>query len=667
MLSVVAIRDAIRLPSGVLLTCSLTPDTSRLSEFSGPLLLRITTPVDGEVRIEAGSRLLLDTIPGTAPPRGSLQTDLGPETIVIRRAGLAVIIGRNPFSLRLLGPSTSIGFGDTSVGYVVSARWDSPSGQVHDIWLSLNVPSTTLFYGGLPTASRLNNLYANGSELLYLGPEHQIGSPDQNRLPAQPITPVFVTNKGWAMRLSPYRSTFFDLRGRGEIGTLRGSLDVTFTIPSMGRRGEAARLATPSELLAASLRSAWLPPVARGLALDPAISRDSMMNEQFLGALYLRARSLNIPVNILWLEEWRQSPELVFRRAFPGPGDTYGLAALTATTPDPDRHRLAWTGSLAEDYESLRRSLRAALICGLSGFPSVAFDLHAYLGRTGAEPEHPSPDLYRRWTQLLAFSPVMQLHGRRHTHEPWLLPDPTLVAHFRDYAWIHVNLKPYLEATAALAGPGRPMMRAPLLEWPRDTETWNIDDAYLLGQDIYVAPILDANRSVRPIYLPPGRWIDFWNEGELSGGRWLESYPAPPDQIPVFVRAGTLIPFALNGSYVPSAPIADTPRLTLRFFPNPDGVARGEMRRGESLLAASLSTSPRRARVVRVTRTREPVTFWIPEPTAAPRRVTVAGVTVPRKDSWQDLDRGPGWLWDPELQRLMVRLMPGPARSITID
>lgn len=678
---------------GVLLEARLTPDQAPRFEVDDPLLdrpapflLRVSIPEDLVVRIEAGPPDLLAfdsgaNRSGSPRPLAGILVREESAAVVIRRGSTSVRIGLEPFSLRMTGPASSLSFGDASTSPALAARWDTPSGGFFDAWVRIETSTVGRHYGGFPRAAGLNNLFLDGSDLAFLGPD-RLPPPvaGTHPPPPPPISPVVVSTNGWALRIPPTHTLSVDLRDRFEIGVLESALDFTFALapartayPRAAARATTAAGVTASsgstlleDLLHLALGSAWIPEPPSGIALDPAFSRDSQTPGPALAALYIRSRALDIPANVLLLEEWRGSPELVFRRAIPGPGDTYGLAALEPESAGPQVSRMIWSGSLAEGFPSLRRTLRSALVAGLSGLPAVGYDFHSLLGRSGEEADPLPPDLYRRWTQLLAFSPTMRMHGRRRTHEPWLYSDPAMTAQFRDYAWIHVNLKPYLEEVAARARAGRPMMRAPVLAWPEDRETWNLDDAYLLGPDLYVAPILDAGATARAVYLPAGSWYDFWSDGLLAGGRWLPAYPAPQENIPVFVRAGAVLPLALDPSYGLSEPIRDEPRLTLRFYPDARGEAAGEMESDAGRVAAFLLTARNGTRTIRVAPTRDTVTLWIPGFSSAPRSVRVLGRALRPSANWAALDRSPGWLWDPRFQRVLVRLPPGPGRTVTI-
>lgn len=636
--------------------------------------IRITLPRTGALRLEAGPAALMETsafAPVRATP-GQVTRIEERDRIRMRRDHVVVEVGLDPLTIRFeaRGPSgigTPITFGDSLGRESFWARWDSGTGRFYDAWVGLQVSSHTLIYGGFPEPSRLDGLTLNGTALLFPGP--QMASPmvaGTHPPPPPPIPTVLVTDHGWGVKFPPIHTTSIDLIGQPRFGSYRAPLSLEFQIASpAGRRGRTAPI---SAILSELLLDDRIPLPPRGLALDPGLSRDSQHPPRSLIELYVRARSLDIPVNILLLHEWRAAPEVTFLRVLPGPGETFGVRALQPTTDALDTWSQVWTGSRAEGFAGLRRTLRSALAAGLSGLPAAAYDILALLGQSREERPHPAPDLYRRWIQLAAFSPVMQIHGRGFTHEPWLLSDPGVTNQFRDYAWLHVNLKPYLEDAASRARPGLPLQRALVLDDPVDTETWNIDDSFLLGDNLYVAPILDADRTSRAVYLPAGDWNDFWTDGELAGGRWLAAYPAPADRIPVFARSGSVLPLALGAPCIPSLPIPDTPRLTLRFYPDDRGEAAGSVQRERGEISAFLLPGSRGARVIRVSPRSEPVTLWLPHSGAAPRRVTVGSRALPRRDRPESLDgTRDAWTWDPDLQRILVRLSPGPGRTVTLS
>lgn len=167
-----------------------------------------------------------------------------------------------------------------------------------------------------------------------------------------------------------------------------------------------------------------------------------------------------------------------------------------------------------------------ALALGLVGYPFVLPDMvggNAY-GNTV------SPELMIRWTQACA--PMLAI---QFSIPPWELGE-TVDAICRRYADLHVALAPRRLAAARQATvDGTPPIRAMIWAAPDRAEAAAIADQYLLGDDLLVAPVLVEGQTARDIWLPPGRWRDYWSEAEFAGG-WLRACPAPLDTLPMFQR-----------------------------------------------------------------------------------------------------------------------------------
>jgi alpha-D-xyloside xylohydrolase len=196
------------------------------------------------------------------------------------------------------------------------------------------------------------------------------------------------------------------------------------------------------------------------------------------------------------------------------------------------RYPLHWSGDGVARFEDLACVLRAALGFGLSGFPFYSHDIGGFSGV-------PSPALYVRWAQLGLFSSHARAHGTP-PREPWAYGDAaeTIV---RNYVNLRYRLLPYIFSEALGCGEtSLPMLRALILEFQEDRNAHQIEDQYMFGGSIMVAPILDE-REQRAVYLPQGDWVEYWSKELLSGGRWLD-VQAPLDRLPLFVRAGAILP-----------------------------------------------------------------------------------------------------------------------------
>jgi len=154
-------------------------------------------------------------------------------------------------------------------------------------------------------------------------------------------------------------------------------------------------------------------------------------------------------------------------------------------------------------------------------------------------------ELWMRWVQLGALTPVMRTHlGFKPEPTPPLdlWHDEEMTAHFRRWAEFHVRLFPYLFACAhECSATGMPIMRAMLLEFPEDPQCWTLSDQYMLGPSLLVAPVLSRGARTRRVYLPAGSWQEFGGVRRYEGPGWVE-VPAPLDAVPILQRAGSIVP-----------------------------------------------------------------------------------------------------------------------------
>jgi alpha-D-xyloside xylohydrolase len=194
------------------------------------------------------------------------------------------------------------------------------------------------------------------------------------------------------------------------------------------------------------------------------------------------------------------------------------------------RHSAQWSGDTTASYPAMASSLRGGLSLGLSGVPFWSHDVGGFFGT-------PTPDLYVRWAQFGALSPLVRFHGTT-SRLPWDFPlaERDAVAALR----LRHELMPYLYSAAVdSARTGLPMMRALLVDHPDDPGAWQADLEYLLGPDLLVAPMTDPT-GTRPVYLPEGDWIDYWTGDTHRGGRYVRVVEQPGG-LPMFVRRGALI------------------------------------------------------------------------------------------------------------------------------
>jgi alpha-D-xyloside xylohydrolase len=213
-----------------------------------------------------------------------------------------------------------------------------------------------------------------------------------------------------------------------------------------------------------------------------------------------------------------------------------------------------WSGDIGTDFPTLRRQIAAGLNTALSGIPWWNTDIGGF---HGGDPDDPAyQEVMVRWFQFGALSPLMRLHGFRDPGMP-LGPEMTggpnevwsygeeAGAVLEKYLRLRERLKPYvLRVMREAHEEGLPVMRPLFLEFPDDQATWSVDDSYLFGPDLLVAPVLTAGATARTAYLPAGAaWTDAWTGETYEGGRSV-TVDAPLDRIPLFLRDGARLPVA---------------------------------------------------------------------------------------------------------------------------
>ncbi|MBE3012510.1 alpha-xylosidase [Microbispora sp. NEAU-D428] len=241
----------------------------------------------------------------------------------------------------------------------------------------------------------------------------------------------------------------------------------------------------------------------------------------------------------------------------------HGLVWARSSYLGGQRHSAQWSGDVDTTYSAMGSTIRGGLSHGLSGIPFWSHDAGGFTGT-------PSPDLYIRWSQFAALSPLVRFHGTT-TREPWEFP-PHAEQAAVEALRLRYRLMPYIYSAAVTAAEtGAPMLRALCVDYPDDPVAWQADLEYLLGTDLLVAPMTSAD-GTRKVYLPSGVWVDYWTGEAVDGGRYVTVSP-PLDQIPLFVRHGSLIPVTEPGDTV-----ADDPRVSLLAFGLPERESRTTIR-----------------------------------------------------------------------------------------
>lgn len=244
-----------------------------------------------------------------------------------------------------------------------------------------------------------------------------------------------------------------------------------------------------------------------------------------LGGLYHSGRTGLYEHNLYPLRYNKALWEVVQREN--GEGIIWARSAWAGS----QRYALHWGGDAASTNTGMMGDLRGGLSFGLSGFSFWSHDIGGFVT---ASPE----DIYRRWLPFGFLSSHSRAHGAPPT-EPWLISKDFTDA-FRQAAELKYRLMPYVYAQAKdCSNRGLPMVRALFIEFPDDPGAWNIEDEYMFGSQILVAPLLESG-SERVCYLPSGKWIDYQTGKVYDGG--YQTIKVGKIPCVILVRDGSLIP-----------------------------------------------------------------------------------------------------------------------------
>jgi len=207
-----------------------------------------------------------------------------------------------------------------------------------------------------------------------------------------------------------------------------------------------------------------------------------------------------------------------------------------------------WSGDIPATFQSLAAQVRAGLNVGLSGIPWWSTDIGGFHGGDPSDPEY--RELIVRWFQYGVWCPLFRLHGDRLPRSPLsqaMSGGPNEVWSYGDEVYAIVaeilalreRIKPYLlEQMASAAKNGTPPMRPLWFDFPDDDAAWGVEDQYLFGPSVLVAPVTSFATRSRDLYLPEGPvWTDAYSYKRFNGGQWA-TVEAPLERIPIFLRDG---------------------------------------------------------------------------------------------------------------------------------
>jgi alpha-D-xyloside xylohydrolase len=293
-------------------------------------------------------------------------------------------------------------------------------------------------------------------------------------------------------------------------------------------------------------------------ATEPGDDGNSMANRRvFLGSGNLYRNAYPLFANQTVYEGQREATAdkrvcILTRSAYPGQ-QRYATAL--------------WSGDIAGNWETLRRQIPAGLHVCLTGLPYWTTDCGGFFRPRDQYQSEDYADLLIRWFQYSTFCPVQRVHGYQSETEFWKFP--LAMGTLIQYDRLRYRLLPYIYSLAwRVTRDGYTMMRALPMDFRSDSNVYDICDQYLFGPAFLVNPVTQPEADSRQVYLPASTsWINFWTGESSTGGKRIET-PASQQTIPLFVRAGSIVPMGPALQYADEKP-ADP--IELRVYGGADG------------------------------------------------------------------------------------------------
>lgn len=204
------------------------------------------------------------------------------------------------------------------------------------------------------------------------------------------------------------------------------------------------------------------------------------------------------------------------------------------------KYSTVWTGDNQSLWPHLQMMIPQLCNLGMSGFTFAGTDIGGFGADAAAE-------MLTRWIEAALFSPLYRNHASMGTRaqEPWVFGEPTLSI-YRKYLKLRYRFIPFLyDLCYKETRDGLGIMRPLVLNYDQDPVVRTMNDEYMVGDELLVAPVIQEGQNTRAVYLPAGEWIDFWNGVEYAGKRSI-LVEAPIDKLPLFVKKNTIIPWGLK-------------------------------------------------------------------------------------------------------------------------
>lgn len=337
------------------------------------------------------------------------------------------------------------------------------------------------------------------------------------------------------------------------------------------------------------------------------------------------------------------------------------------------RYPFIWAGDWGTEWQWFEPVIRGGLNIGMSG---VGYWSHC-MGGFEQYSDYDT-ELYTRWVQFGMFSPIAILFGMDHPryHEPWTYGEEAM-ANFIKYDSMRYTLLPYMYSNAyEMYRSGRPLMTPLLMDYPNDENTYNMTDQYMFGPGMMICPVTTKNALSRPVYFPGGEWFDYWT-GERFNGRQYKSFLTPLDVLPIFIKAGAIIPMQPAMQFVDETPVNV---VTLDVYPagqssydmyEDDGVSL-DYKSGKFALTnivSDLGVNNWTLNIAKPAGNYKPakhkylVKSYLEK---EPSTVIENSKSLAKLSSAEAVENGTGWYYDPDAKRLWIKTTADNEKDITL-
>jgi alpha-D-xyloside xylohydrolase len=231
---------------------------------------------------------------------------------------------------------------------------------------------------------------------------------------------------------------------------------------------------------------------------------------------------------------------------------------------------VVWSGDIDAEWSVFRKQIPAGLNFSISGIPYWNTDIGGFwINRAGFSGPGSAPydELFTRWYQFGAFCPMFRVHGSDYAKEYWRFPAATQTI-LKNYDRLRYHLIPYIYSVSHMVtADNYTMMRPLVMDFRNDLDALTISDQYLFGPALMPCPVVESNATSRSVYLPSGAiWYDFWTGNTQTGGQTVVA-SAPIEKMPLYVRAGSILPYGPEIQYA----TATNDPTELRVYPGADG------------------------------------------------------------------------------------------------